>query len=431
MPEPDALPTAKGAPARPWIALVGASEHDLGAIDRSLYTLGLSSTDTPGTKAVSPKARLALEDRWWERSEGARKDPGRWPASRPVAAVLVLSDPLQAASELAVRDGLAPTCAVAVWERFYRMALSNLRGLPVFVTSRPSAQSDPALWAEVVGSFLSAHGAPPLGHGSRSRLSKLLGPAEPDVEAEKDEGLLLESQRQLAVALDELVGSHDRFEPAPPEPESVWVTDLLNSHRDLEQVFEGLDWATKRLASLLGQVRSGHGGAAVPYPLNASEDLGAYHRWLERRGGAADAAAERRATGGERPCAPPTAAAVQRRRPRAPASFLGPRALCRLGARPELPRLPARPRGRRLGRRRARGPAALVRPPRPPRRGRAEERDGGDLRRHELGHRTGAAASTSSFWTTTTSCTPRRSRRWPRRSPSTRRRTCCTQTRTS
>ena len=38
MPEPDALPTSKGVPARPWIALVGSSAYDL---DVCVKALGL------------------------------------------------------------------------------------------------------------------------------------------------------------------------------------------------------------------------------------------------------------------------------------------------------------------------------------------------------------------------------------------------------
>ena len=91
-----------------------------------------------------------------------------------------------------------------------------------------------------------------------------------------------------------------------------------------------------------------------PYPLNASEDRRAYHRWL--RTGAADARRRRRPDARE-PGAHLAAARAAPARERARAGLahtaVGARALRRLGPRPDLRRLGALPVRRRLGRRRA------------------------------------------------------------------------------
>ena len=126
----------------------------------------------------------------------------------------------------------------------------------------------------------------------------MLGPPDDGVSSLKDEALLLASQQQLAALLETLEGAHDCFEPPAPEPESPWVSAVLDLRRDLEQVWNGLDWATRQLASFIPEPddpiqltevtgdedRRLRRGAAHPYPLNASEDLDAYHRWLAHRG---------------------------------------------------------------------------------------------------------------------------------------------------
>ncbi|MGD0943985.1 MAG: glycosyltransferase family 2 protein [Acidimicrobiales bacterium] len=340
MPEPDALPTTDGGPARPWIALVGVPGHDLDALERALCTFGLSSLEAPRLRAVSSKALGALGRSWWDApvsAAGAGSDgppatldqeleafvaPARKafleaagnardrsrpaPAAllladqvtasllplllravgTPAGVVLVVTDPLEAARDLVCAGGFEQSRALAAWERHERAALSNLRGLPVFVTSRSSAIGDPAGWASSVGSFLLLHGAGPAERPSPARLEEVLGPSVGNDGAIKDEGLLLESQRQLASLLAQLVGPHEYFDPPAPEPESPWVTTVLDGRRDLEQLWGALEWATRQLASFLPALErdDGREAASEDYPLNASEDLAAYHRWLEQRG---------------------------------------------------------------------------------------------------------------------------------------------------
>jgi GT2 family glycosyltransferase len=206
-------------------------------------------------------------------------------AGAPAMAVLVVGDPLEAASDLADTSGFAQPRSLAVWERRQRAALGSLRRLPVLVTSRSAAMADASGWAGTLGSFLSQHGVAPMQSPSPSQLEEALAGPERNEGALKDEGLLLPSQSQLASLLEQLVGPHDYFDPPAAEPESPWVTAVLDGRRDLEQVWKGLEWATEQLASFLpGTGLDAHPAVSAPYRLNASEDLAAYHDWLERRG---------------------------------------------------------------------------------------------------------------------------------------------------
>jgi GT2 family glycosyltransferase len=203
----------------------------------------------------------------------------------PACTVFLSSHPLQGARDLTQSQGYAQIHALAIWERYHRKALADLRGLPVFLTSRAIAMADPAGFTEAVGQFFSAHGCQPLEHPSPARLREALEIPDGNGTTMKDEGLLLSSQVQLVSLLHQLVGPHDRFEPTAPEPESPWVTAVLEGRRDLDQVWSGLDWATGQLASFLPDEAARRAGAGQRrYPLNASEDLAAYHAWLEKHG---------------------------------------------------------------------------------------------------------------------------------------------------
>jgi GT2 family glycosyltransferase len=199
---------------------------------------------------------------------------------------MVVSDPLDTGDIVPGRFS-GQALALAIWERFMRVALCNLKGMPVFVTRLSSAAADPAGWGAAMRSFLSMRGLDQTGEGDPDQgLRAVLVPPEANVNPLKDEDLLLASQRQIASLLDQLLGPHECFDPPSPEPESPWVAALLEYRRDLEQVWKGLDWTTGQLASFVsapGRPPTDEGDPDA-YPLNASEDLAAYQRWLERRG---------------------------------------------------------------------------------------------------------------------------------------------------
>ncbi len=92
------------------------SAKDVHALHTTLRILGLSTCDASHLSAISR--------------------PGS-----PV--IFVVSEPLETAAGLAGDDRRGAPHALALWERFHRTALADLRGLPVFVTTRTSVTSDP------------------------------------------------------------------------------------------------------------------------------------------------------------------------------------------------------------------------------------------------------------------------------------------------
>jgi GT2 family glycosyltransferase len=282
MPEPDALSNLNDEPARPWLALVGASAHELAVLEEALCLLGTFSPSGPELRTVAPGRSPWAPASWWDAGSSPALRGGSRPA--PVGAVVVTSDPLGSPWKAPASPGADQILALAVWERFWRDALVNLKGMPAFLTNLQNAAGDADGWADAIGRFLVSLGVQPCEKPPVPRLSALLG-TSPGGDVVKDEGLLLESQRQLAALLEQLAGPHDLFDPPVLEPESAWVEALLQGRADLEQVWKGLDWATKELAAFLPpREPDASGDWPQPYPLNASEDLAAYHRWLERRG---------------------------------------------------------------------------------------------------------------------------------------------------
>jgi O-antigen biosynthesis protein len=272
MPEPDAdaLPTISGEPAPPALPVLGLSATDVRALDAALRMCGLSSRDASHLRVFSPVTLTA-------HGQGA-----------PAAVVLLVTEPFETLSELA-GAGVDGPSALALWERYHRLALAGLRGLAVFVTSPKSASNDRG-WGRDLQAFLERHGVAASGAAPLSPFAPR--PASPgataignDEPCAKDEGLLLVSQQQLASLLEQLLGPHDRFDPPAPEPESPWVAAVLERGRDLGQLWQGLDWAARELALLETAAENERDRrGSEPYPANATEDLPAYQGWLRRRG---------------------------------------------------------------------------------------------------------------------------------------------------
>jgi hypothetical protein len=199
MPEPDALQIPQGEQTPAQVTLTGVSDLGLAPFEKVLSALGLSVACLAGTL---------------EEGEVREKAP----------VVLVTSDPLRAVGDLAVCQKMAPIHALAFWERYHHQALARLRGRPVFVTNRAVALADVGGFCEGLGRFLSAHGCPPEHLASPQQVHVALEVGEANGSSIKDEGLLLSTQEQLSSVLDQLAGPHDRFEPAPLEPESpCWM----------------------------------------------------------------------------------------------------------------------------------------------------------------------------------------------------------------
>jgi len=218
--------------------------------------------------------------------------------ARPLLAVL-------AATPLAVVAGRDPTpggpgadadralLELACHERWVRAALRSLEGVPTFVMG--THHLGPDIPSQLSG-FLATHGLAP---GGRATLPTPPPPAPPPPAARPPAGQVNTARPPAGlltpemVTLDEqvmaLVGAH-RDLHAPLGPESRWTAALLDQARALAQALAGLRWTSQQLEPLLRvdvparPSEPGPEGRPAEYPLNASADVPAYHRWLEHHG---------------------------------------------------------------------------------------------------------------------------------------------------
>ena len=206
--------------------------------------------------------------------------------ARPLVAVL-LARPLSALASEAVSD-VEAVSAIARHERWLRRALSSIQAMAVFV-------ADPEAGAtEELVSFL-------VDHGVVLRRPAAPWPATRNADPGSRAGLLLAEQVALDAELARCAGRHEVF-AAETGSLSPWAAALAAATDDLEGALDAVEWSATQIERLLeapallpkapeepqerrveGEDRSTpeDGG---PYPLNAAEDLAAYHRWLRTHG---------------------------------------------------------------------------------------------------------------------------------------------------
>jgi hypothetical protein len=158
---------------------------------------------------------------------------------RPVV-VLVHRNPLEIAASLAARDGLGRAYSLALWERYLRLALASISGLPTLVTGYAELLAEPLAWCMRVREFLTEAGI-----ATRP-------PPEPDALAFIDDGLrharftaeelfgdpaCSEQQRALFLALEQLSGPHATLS-APTLPPETQSTEALLAERRRAYVLE-------------------------------------------------------------------------------------------------------------------------------------------------------------------------------------------------
>jgi hypothetical protein len=142
--------------------------------------------------------RLCLLLPFWEKALGI-----------PAVAFLALRNPREIASSLQRRDGLAVPVGLALWERYTRQVLLNLRGSPVFVYRYQDLIGDPGGWCENARSFLRRHGFADVPGGAAEVASFI----DTQLRHEHDDAAVSLSARQLALheRCEELTGIHDVF----------------------------------------------------------------------------------------------------------------------------------------------------------------------------------------------------------------------------
>ncbi len=241
--------------------------------------------------------------------------------------VFVWRNPLEVWRSLEKRDGFSKAHAIALWERSMRDALAASAGLPTIFVPYGDLLENPERSGRAIAAFLAAHGIAAEWERAAAEAATFLRPSlrhstfsAADVVADAD---LSESQRALALAVDELRGAVDALVPPPLPPETPSTEPLLAERgrgdrfeRDAGELRHDL-WLTQRIAAETGQrLADAHAeigrlersellllerltelasplfpedppaagtpaGACPPYRPDAQLDNAAYRAWLE------------------------------------------------------------------------------------------------------------------------------------------------------
>ncbi len=221
-----------------------------------------------------------------------------WRRALGDAEIVALFVPVELA-ELArrVEQGRSGLSVLARGEAWNRAALSSLTSLPTFVTPVPRELD--ALDEMSLAKFLSSCGiAADAEHAASLPTETYVAPDHGRTEEgpRTPPGILLAPSLDLEAALRALRGAQASLQADPGTP-SQWMTSLLEQEQDLDQLVLALDWTTRQLEPILRtepvappadiRVPTARDEAertpedGGPYPLNASQDRAAYHRWLE------------------------------------------------------------------------------------------------------------------------------------------------------
>jgi O-antigen biosynthesis protein len=205
---------------------------------------------------------------------------------RPLAAVLCVRHPLEAALSLEHRDAVALPAALALWEHYLREAVVGLSGLPVLVSDYADAIAEPAAWNLQVRGWLASLGIT-ADTGEPAASDPALNPALRHFRAEGDSALVAATQEQLYEELRQLRGAHGSFSYEPASRESPWTSYVLEQRHDALRTWRAVEWLAQELAGQLLAVPEPEAplpDTVTQYCMNATEDEGRYHAWLVARG---------------------------------------------------------------------------------------------------------------------------------------------------
>jgi len=148
--------------------------------------------------------------------------------------VLVNRNPLEIiASSTRTRGEEQRIYTVALWERYLRQALGQIKGLPVLVVDHSDVLSAPLQYCERVHAFLSRAGM----GVQRPRESEVVAFVDARLRHSEfsradflDAHDVSDAQRRLFLALEDLQGDHDDFVP-PALPVETPTTEVLLAER--------------------------------------------------------------------------------------------------------------------------------------------------------------------------------------------------------
>jgi hypothetical protein len=148
-----------------------------------------------------------------------------------LAVVLVLRHPLEIVASLEARDRFERPHCIALWERYLRVCVESLAGLPVYATSYDELLSDPLAWCSRAGAFLSSQGISNRPAPERDVLAFVDPSLRHERVATRPEDELSTPQRALDDALGRALGEHTSFEPVALPPETETTGLLLEERR--------------------------------------------------------------------------------------------------------------------------------------------------------------------------------------------------------
>ncbi len=224
--------------------------------------------------------RMSDARRWFEATYADRpmmvKDPRmcltlpfwREALPAPMAAVLVLRNPLKVARSLEARDGLPMSLGLALWDRHMRSAALGLTGMPTFVIEYDRMLSDPLTGTAEVVEFLGQLRIA-VSSEAKSRASTWFDARLRHQRSEIDEYADLAGvQQEMFLQLTSLFGFHDPWAPQVfPEPQ-LWIDDVIRLQRQIgfksRELKRFRKSRTSQLASTVAKVRMHRSGSGRP-----------------------------------------------------------------------------------------------------------------------------------------------------------------------
>jgi|GEM_PF-1010210 len=231
---------------------------------------------------------------------------------RPLAAILIAEDPESfSAGHVNESSWLdSQVFRLAKYERVMRNALLTFSGLPTIIADQSGLLPGDDTFANSVDKLLEICSL----SNARTILSSEQGLAQRKAagiglysnQEKSDNRTVLPSQSALYRMCQVNFGLSDELK-IENEPEDDWTAAILGLGQDIIHTFAGLNWAVKQIEPILRLPEPGNtallGKAQLDairedgrspedidpidikraYPLNASEDRRAYHRWLRER----------------------------------------------------------------------------------------------------------------------------------------------------
>jgi hypothetical protein len=171
-----------------------------------------------------PRASVMLP--FWKAVLGPGGDVGH-------VAIVVLRDPLDVAASLRRRNELPSIYCFALWERYTRLVLRDVAGLPVLVLDYDALVDDPSR-AHGLREFLAAHGqisGDVRFDEIKASLAVSLRHSRHDPDAFGQDARVTAGQRALHETCARLTGAHGTFTTPALPPESATTAALIDARR--------------------------------------------------------------------------------------------------------------------------------------------------------------------------------------------------------